>query len=467
MSQTAFLSATELMRLYRDRDLSPVEATRAALDQIERHNPRVNAFCLVDEEGALAAARDSEKRHSKGEPLGRLDGVPASIKDLILTRGWPTLRGSRVVDPDQAWEQDAPSTARLRESGAVLLGKTTTPEYGWKGVTDSPLTGVTANPWDTTRTPGGSSGGAAAAIALGMGRLATGTDGGGSVRIPAAFCGIFGFKATFGRVPAWPVSPFGTLANVGPMTSTVEDGALMLDAISAPDHRDPLSLPPAGYDYADHLDGGVEGLRIAFSPDLGYAKLHPEVREAVERAARAFEELGANVEREDPGFDDPLDYFNVHWYAGAAKALAAYGERERALMDPGLIEVVEEGERYRVLEYLDAVQRRGELGVLMGEFHRRYDLLLTPTMPIPAFEAGVESPQSQSVKERWTNWTPFSYPFNLTQQPTATVPCGFADGLPVGLQIVGARHDDSLVLAAARAYEAAHPVIERPPQAIR
>lgn len=462
MSEVAFLTATELLEQYRARKLSPVEATEAALDQIRRHNPRVNAFCLVDEEGALEAARESEARYAKGELLGKLDGVPASIKDLVLTRGWPTLRGSRVVDPAGPWEEDAPSTARLRESGAVLLGKTTTPEYGWKGVTDSPLTGVTRNPWDTTRTPGGSSGGAAAAIALGMGRLAIGTDGGGSVRIPAAFCGIFGFKATFGRVPAWPISPFGTLANVGPMTTTVADAALMLDVISAPDHRDPLALPPTGYDYSDRLEGGVEGLRIAFSPDLGYAKLHPEVREAVERAALAFEELGATVEREAPGFDDPLDYFNVHWYSGAAKALAAYDDEQRKLMDPGLIEVVGEGERYSVLEYLDAVHERGELGVLMGEFHQRYDLLLTPTMPLPAFEAGMESP---GVKERWTNWTPFSYPFNLTQQPAATVPCGFAEGLPVGLQIVGDRHADHLVLRAAQAYEAAHPITDRPPQA--
>lgn len=462
MSETAFLPAAELARLYRERELSPVEAAQAALGQISRHNPRVNAFCLVDEESALAAARDSEKRYAAGEPRSKVDGVPASVKDLVLTRGWPTLRGSRVVDPDQAWEADAPATARLREAGAVLLGKTTTPEYGWKGVTDSPLTGVTRNPWDPERTPGGSSGGAAAAIALGMGRLAIGTDGGGSVRIPAAFCGIFGFKATFGRVPAWPISPFGTLANVGPMTSTVEDGALMLDVISAPDHRDPLSLPPAGYDFAENLAGGVEGLRVAFSPDLGYARLHPEVREAVERAARGFEELGASVEREDPGFDDPLDCFNVHWYSGAAKALAAYTAEQRALMDPGLIQIVEQGERYTLSEYLNAVERRGELGILMGGFHSRYDLLLTPTMPVPAFEAGVESP---AVKERWTNWTPFSYPFNLTQQPAATVPCGFAEGMPVGLQIVGARHADALVLRAARAYEAAYPVTERPPQA--
>jgi aspartyl-tRNA(Asn)/glutamyl-tRNA(Gln) amidotransferase subunit A len=242
----------------------------------------------------------------------------------------------------------------------------------------------------------------------------------------------------------------------------VEDGALMMDVISAPDHRDPLSLPPACTDFAGNLAGGVEGLRIAFSADLGYAKLHPGVRATVERAARVFEDLGATVEHEDPGFEDPLDTFSVHWYSGAAKAISAYGPQERRLMDPGLLEIAGEGERYSVLEYLEAVEQRGELSILMGDFHRRYDLLVTPTVPLPAFEAGVESPGSTGVEERWTNWSQFSYPFNLTQQPAATVPCGFADGLPVGLQIVGARHADALVLRAARAYEAAYPTVEHP-----
>jgi aspartyl-tRNA(Asn)/glutamyl-tRNA(Gln) amidotransferase subunit A len=247
------------------------------------------------------------------------------------------------------------------------------------------------------------------------------------------------------------------------MTSTVADAAVALDVISAPDYRDPLTLPPMGYDFADHLEGGVEGLRLAFSPDLGYAQVHPEVRTAVEQAARVFEELGATVELEDPGFSDPLECFNVHWYTGAAKAIAAYTHEQRRLMDTGLIEVAEKGEGYSALDYMDAFAERGELSILMGGFHRRYDLLLTPTMPIPAFEAGVESPASRGVDTRWTDWTPFSYPFNLTQQPSATVPCGLAEGLPVGLQIVGDRHADALVLRAARAYEAANPIGGRPP----
>src|ERR671916_250503 len=387
MSEIAFLSATELLGLYRSRKLSPVEATEAALSQIERHDPRVNAYRLVDAEGTLSRARESEGRYLEGRPMGRLDGVPTSVKDLLLTRGWPTLRGSRVVDPDQEWADDAPVVARLRENGAVLLGKTNTPEYGWKGVTDSPLTGITGNPWDPTRTAGGSSGGSAAAVALGMGPLSVGTDGGGSVRIPAAFCGIVGLKPTYGRVPLWPASPFGTLSHAGPMVSTVADAALMLDVLFEPDVRDWTSLPPEEVDYVDTLEGGVEGLRVAFSPDLGYVSVEPEVQESVRTAIRVFEDMGANVEQTDPGFQDPLEVFNIHWYAGAANALRAYSEKLREMMDSGLIEIANEGAEYSALGYLEAVGRRSELAIHTGRFHAEYDLLLTPALPIPAFEA--------------------------------------------------------------------------------
>ncbi|MDH3596510.1 MAG: amidase family protein, partial [Rhodospirillales bacterium] len=242
----ALLTATELLTRFRAGSLSPVEVTEAALARIEAHDTALNAFCLVDAEQALAEARRSEERWRIGAPKGRLDGVPASIKDLLLTKGWPTLRGSKALDPDQPWDEDAPAVARLREHGAVLLGKTTTPEFGWKGVTDSPLTGVTRNPWDPSRTPGGSSGGAAAAVATGMGALAIGTDGGGSIRIPAGFTGIFGLKPSFGRVPAYPLSPFGTVAHLGPMTRSVADAALMLTVLAEPDPRDWYALPVDG-----------------------------------------------------------------------------------------------------------------------------------------------------------------------------------------------------------------------------
>jgi aspartyl-tRNA(Asn)/glutamyl-tRNA(Gln) amidotransferase subunit A len=453
----AMLSATELIGHYRRKQLSPVEATQAVLDRIERFDGAINAFCLVDPEQALASARASEERWRRGAPAGLVDGVPATIKDVVLTRGWPTLRGSRAVAQGEPWDEDAPATARLREQGAVLIGKTTTPEFGWKAVTDSPLTGITRNPWDVAKTPGGSSGGAAAACALGLGALHVGTDGGGSIRIPASFTGVFGLKPSFGRVPAWPLSPFGTVAHLGPITRTVSDAALMLNVLAMPDSRDWHALP---YDPRDHrigLDDGVRGLKIAFSPNLGFVEVDPEVAELVASAAAAFVELGAHVEQADPGLANPRAIFVAHWYAGAASILRHYDGRQQARMDPGLVEIAAAGSRIELLDYLDAVARRGALGQQMIAFHERFDLLLTPTMPIAAFAAGVELPDP-ARQERWFDWAPFSNPFNLTQQPAASVPCGFtAAGLPVGLQIVGPMHADALVLRAARAFEAARP----------
>ncbi|MFD0684650.1 amidase [Actinomadura fibrosa] len=464
MTDAADLTATALLAAYRDGSLSPVEAAEAVLARIDRDDPKINAFCLVDAEGALAAARASAERWRRGATLGPLDGVPVSIKDVLLTRGWPTLRGSRVIDPAGPWDEDAPSVARLREQGAVFVGKTTTPEYAWKGVTDSPLTGVTRNPWDPSRTPGGSSGGAAAAVAAGMAPLALGTDGGGSVRIPAAFTGTFTLKPTYGRIPHHPASPFGTLAHVGPMTTSVADAALLLDAVCAPDARDWSSLPPPAVPFT--VSGGpadLTGLRVAFSPDLGFASVDPEVAASVAAAAEAFAELGAEVERADPGFADPVDDFEALWFAGAAKVVEHLPPDERARLDPGLQEVCEQGARLSAVAYLTATARRMELGRIMGLFHERHDLLLTPTLPIAAFEAGAEVPAGSGAR-RWTGWTPFTYPFNMTQQPAASLPCGFtADGLPIGLQVVGARHADALVMRACRAFEEARPWTHRRP----
>jgi len=456
-SDMAMLPAVELLRAYKQKKLSPVEASKAALAQISRHNEKFNAYCFVDEAGALAAARDSEQRWQRGEPKGLVDGVPASVKDLVIAKGWATLRGSKVVDRNQAWNEDAPSVARLRENGAVLLGKTTTPEFGWKGVTDSPLTGVTRNPWNPEMTPGGSSGGAAVAAAMGMGALHIGTDGGGSIRIPASFTGIFGIKQSFGRVPAHPLSPFGTLAHIGPMTRTVADGALMLTVLSRPDDRDWYALPPDGANYLDNLEAGVKGLRIAYAPAIAGAKVDGEVAALVAAAAKRFSELGANVEEIDTQLPDSARCFANHWFPGAANALRAFNAEQRKLMDPGLIDIAEQGARLSLMDYLAAVKERETLGVAMNVLHRKWDLLLTPTIPIPAFKAGVEVPPN-SGQTRWPDWTPFTYPFNLTRQPAATVPCGFTRaGLPVGLQIVGPMYGDARVLQAARAYESVAP----------
>lgn len=453
----AMMTASRLVKLYRSGELSPVEATRAALARIERYNASLNAFNLVAAETALAAAAESEERWRLGAPRGPVDGVPVSIKDVLLTEGWPTLRGSKAIRRDQPWEEDAPSVARLREHGAVMLGKTTTPEFGWKGVTDSPLDGVTRNPWNPATTPGGSSGGASAALAAGMGALALGSDAGGSVRIPAGFTGVFALKAAFGRVPAYPLSPFGTLANIGPMTRSVTDAALLLNIMSEPDPRDPYSLPYDGADYLHGLDEGIEGLKIAYSPTLGGHKVDPEIAALVDKAVQLLGGLGAEIVEAEPDTAGAEEVFRIHWYAGAANLLQRFDAVAIAEMDPGLQEVAEEGRGYSLLHYMGAVARREAMTAAANAFHQSYDLLVTPSLPIPAFAAGEEVPPGSGMT-RWPEWTPFTYPFNLTQQPAASVPCGLtSQGLPAGLQIVGPRFADALVLRAARAYEKAAP----------
>ncbi|MFJ2162698.1 amidase [Streptomyces sp. NPDC087856] len=450
------LTAVELLDGYRRREFSPVEATRATLERAEEIQPAVNAFVRLDAEGALAQAAESAERWRRGEPAGLLDGVPVTVKDILLQRGTPTLRGSKTIAEQGSWDEDAPSVARLREHGAVFIGKTTTPEFGWKGVTDSPLSGVTRNPHDPSRTAGGSSGGSAAAVALGAGPLSLGTDGGGSVRIPASFCGIVGLKPTYGRVPLYPASAFGTLSHVGPMARDAADAALLLDVIGVPDARDwsGLDRPPGSY--REGLADGVQGLRIAYSPSLGgQVAVRPAVAAAVRRGVERLAALGAYVEETDPDFSDPVDPFHTLWFSGAARVTQKLSPQQRELLDPGLREICATGGGFSALDYLAAVDARMELGRRMGLFHERYDLLVTPTLPITAFEAGVEVPKG-SGHRRWTGWTPFTYPFNLTQQPAVTVPVGNdGDGLPIGMQIVGARHQDELVLRAAHALDRA------------
>ena len=451
--------AHELLALYRRRQASPTEATQAVLRRIARFNPVLNAFCHVAHDEALQAAARSTERWQRGQPEGELDGVPVSIKDLLLTRGWPTLRGSRTVDPNQAWDVDAPATARLREAGAVLLGKTATPEFGCKGETNSPLHGITRNPWDPSRTPGGSSGGTAAAVAAGMGPLSVGTDGAGSVRIPAAFCGNFGLKPSFGRVPAYPLSPFGTVAHLGPHTMSVVDAALMMNVISQPDARDWHALPFDGRDYRVGLEDGVRGLRVAWSPTLGYAtNVHPEVAAACARAVERLQELGACVEAVDPGFEDPLEITTGLWFYSAWAVWSGLTSAQQALADPDFSAEAERGAQLSPLDLHQLNMRRGALGSLMRQFMQRYDLLLTPAVAIPAFEARPAGAVPMDPHSMLA-WTPFSYPFNLTQQPACSIPCGLtSDGLPIGLQIIGPMFGDALVLRAARAYESVQPI---------
>jgi aspartyl-tRNA(Asn)/glutamyl-tRNA(Gln) amidotransferase subunit A len=455
-------TATELLDLYRRAEASPVEVTQAVLERIDKLNPVVNAFCFLAADEALDAARASEFRWHRRKPMGPLDGVPTSIKDLVLTKGWPTLRGSHTVDPNQPWDIDAPATARLREAGAVLIGKTTTPEFGCKGETNSPLTGITRNPWDTTKTPGGSSGGTAVAVAAGMGPLSIGSDGAGSVRIPAAFCGNFGLKPSFGRVPAYPLSPFGTVSHLGPHTMSVADGALMMNVLKQPDARDWTSLPPDSSDYTTDLDGGVDGLRVLFSPTLGYAKVDPEVASAVAAAVDQLAALGARVEVGDPGFEDPLPITTGLWFTGAWTLWNTLTPAQQAVTDPDFAAEAQLGSEMSSLDVQRLNLRRGELGSRMRQLMQHYDLIVTPSVAVPAFDARPAGSVPLDPASM-LGWTPFSYPFNLTQQPACTIPCGLtSSGLPIGMQLVGPMFADALVLRAARAYEQVRP-IPRPP----
>ncbi|ARB46947.1 amidase [Alloalcanivorax xenomutans] len=459
------LSARALRQAYQSRTLSPVEVTETLLDQIERQDPALNAWCLIDRETTLTSAREAEQRYLRDDSQGLLDGIPVAIKDVFLTPMWPTLKGSRTVDPAKTLGKRAPAVAALERHGYVPLGKTTTPEFGWKGVTDSPMCGATNNPWDPAKTAGGSSGGSAAAVAAGMAPLALGTDAGGSIRIPAAFCGIVGHKPTFGEVPHWPASPFGTLAHAGPMTRTVEDCALMMQVLSEADPRDAQAAPRRPQDYLAALDGGLKGLRIAYSRNLGYVDVAADIEQACDEAVAVLRDLGAEVVEADPGFRSPLAAFGHLFYGGAANACRELGARQRSLMDPALMEVVSKAERLSMLDYLGAVNERLALSERMALFHEKYDLLVTPTLPITAFDTAREVPVDWP-STRWPTWTPFTYPFNLTGQPALSLPLGLdRAGLPMGLQIVGRRFDDALVLRAGHQFEQQRPWRRFPPLA--
>ncbi len=455
-----WLSAAELSTAYREQTLSPVEVAEFLLGRIDALDAGINSFCLIDADRTMAMAEASERRWREGEPLSPLDGVPVGVKDLLITKDWPTLRGSLTVDKNQTWDADAPTVARLREAGAVLIGKTTTPEFGWKGSCDSPLTGVTRNPWDRNTTPGGSSGGSCAAIAAGFCPLALGTDGGGSIRIPAAFTGTFGLKPSFGRVPAYPLSPFGTVAHVGPQTRTVEDAALLMNVISRPDARDWYAAAYDRRDFTDGLEAGIKGVRIAFSPRLGFApQIDPEVEAAVEKAVETFRALGATVERTDPPMGEATRIFKTTWWGAAGHFLGSLPPEKRAQLDPGLRRMVEAGQAMSKQEIMQAALDRATLGSAFRQFMANYDFLVTPATATPAFSINQPVSPWEDDGNAWMRWTPFTYPFNLTQNPAAAITCGFTKaGLPIAIQIVGRMHDDWAVLRAAKAYETANPL---------
>lgn len=463
----AWRSALEIAALIRDKQLSPVELTAALLARIEALDPQLNAFCLVTADGARAAAREAEIAVMKREPLGALHGVPLSLKDVLYTRGVRTTGGSRLF-ADLVAEEDTVAVARLKAAGAVILGKTNTSEFGHKALTDNPLFGATRNPWDLARTPGGSSGGAAAAVASGLGPVAIGTDGGGSVRIPAAFCGVVGVKPSFGRVPQVPGFPgWEQLGTIGPIARTVRDAAAVLDVIAGADDRDRTSLPREADSYVRACDDEVRGLHVAWTPDLGYAAVDERVAEICANAAAEFEELGCHVEVVNPGWENPEEEFGTIL---AAQFFAAWADElpaREADLDASLVRFIRRGGGVTTRQFLKARMKVEAYWQEVVTFLARFDLLLTPTTAVPPFPLGGGVPREIAGREvSRLGWMPFTYPFNLTGQPAASVPAGWTgDGTPVGLQIVGRRHAERTVLAAAAAFEAAWPWRDRrPPQ---
>ena len=457
--ELCYMPAAEMAAAIREKRLSPVEVVEAVLARIEQINPRLNAYCTVTADAARAAARDAEAAVMRDGTLGILHGVPVSIKDLVTTKGTRTTWGSKMFEHFVP-EEDAPAVIRLKQAGAIILGKTNTPEFGFKGVTDNPVFGPSRNPWSLGHTPGGSSGGGAAAVAAGMGPLAVGTDGGGSIRIPCSCCGIFGLKPTLGRVAAAPVyGGLDTLSHTGPMTRTVRDAALMMNAIAGPDSRDISSLPGEGTDYTAGLDRGVAGLRAAWTPDWGYAAMDPETRRIADAGAKRFEEIGCRVEESAPGFTNPEHPFNVIFTAGYAARFGDKLAEWRDRLDPGFVFLIEAGMHWSAVDFINAANWRRTLSDSVCALFNRYDLLLTPTLTAPPLPVGVNFyTEIGGRKVSPTGWFAFTFPMNLTGFPAATAPCGWtADGLPVGLQIIGPRFAETLVLRAAAAFEALAP----------
>lgn len=451
------MSAVEMRRLVARREVSPVELTRRALEKAEATRSTLNAFFLLMPEEALAAARRAEEAVVKGAPLGLLHGIPFSAKDLMAVGGQPYASGSRAMAGNVA-AADAPAVERARAAGAVLIGKTTTSEFGCKPVGDSPLTGVTRHPWDLGKTPGGSSAGAAASVAAGITPFALGTDGGGSIRIPCAFTGLAGLKGQFGRVPVWPVSATPTLAHVGPIARTIRDAALLFSAVAGPDRRDPFAVQGPVPDVLGACEASVAGLRVAYSPTLGYARPEPEVVRVVEQAVARLEALGCEVDLVETVFErDPADLWIAEFYAGVGTRLRTIVETQRDLLDPAVADVLDAALGQEMRDYYAKVFERYALREAMRLFFERYDVLVSPVLPLASLPVGVDIPEALGDRNL-VSWVFYTYPFNLTGQPAAAICAGLADdGMPVGLQIVGRTFGEADVVRLAAAYERTQP----------
>ncbi|HEY0424135.1 MAG TPA: amidase family protein [Rhodopila sp.] len=452
----ALLSAEDMLAAYARQQLTPVDVLQAVTERVARLNPNLNAFAAMNP-AALQAAGESASRWRSGRPMGMLDGVPCTVKDLVDLAGFPTRRGSRTTSADPV-PDDAPMVMSLKAAGAVILGKTTTTEYGWKSPGDCPLHGITRNPWNPAYTTGGSSSGAGAAGAAGFGPLHIGTDAGGSVRIPAAWCGLVGLKPTYGRIPQWPASAFASVSCAGPMTRTVRDAALMFSAMARWDLRDPFCLPDDPRNWCGGIEDGVAGLTVGMLSNPGFdAPIDADGVAAVERAAQLLADAGAYVEQADAGLPDTSLVFGRVWGAALARLVAGMPTQVAGLLDPGIREVAQTLGGMTAIEFMDAEATRAAAAHAMARLHQRYDLVLCPT--VPAGPPLADAPTVDPVRALWTAWAPWTFTFNLTRQPAISMPLGpRADGMPNSVQIAAAQFRDDLVLRAARAIEVALPI---------
>jgi aspartyl-tRNA(Asn)/glutamyl-tRNA(Gln) amidotransferase subunit A len=460
----AFMSALELRELIRNKSVSPVELVQDTLSRIEASQPVLNPFVTVTSELALDAARKVETAIMSGTQVGPLDGLPVSIKDLTAVKGVRWTSGSRTAEGFIA-PVDSPASERVKAAGASIIGKTTTTEFGCKPSSGSPLTGITRNPWNLAKTTGGSSAGAAASVAAGISPFALGTDGGGSIRIPSSFCGLFGIKAHFGRVPLYPATATPTLAHVCPIARTVRDAALLLSAVSGYDERDPYSIAAPVPDYLAACEQSPRGLRVAWSPTLGYGNPIPEVLEIAARAVHVFADFGCHIETVERVFDDPIDLWMAEFYAGVGTRLKRPLSEQQDLIDPTVVQLLRNALNQTIDGYYDRVFQRYDFRDKVRKFFGSFDILLTPTTPTAAFDVDRELPE-EFEDDNIVSWVAYTYPFNLTGNPAASIPCGFTQaGLPVGLQIVARALHENDIFRAAAAFEAARPWADRtPPQ---
>ncbi|MFW9897500.1 MAG: amidase [Candidatus Thorarchaeota archaeon] len=455
--EICFMPAWEMKEKVANQEISSQEITEIIIERIEKINPIINAYCTTTFDLAREMAKHADERVKKNEIVPQLNGIPTSIKDLMAVKGVRNTQGSRIFE-NFIPEKDGIAVKRLKKAGCVILGKTNTPEFGFKGVTDNQIFGATLNPWNLEKTSGGSSGGAAASVASGMGPLAQGSDGGGSIRHPACFCGTYGLKPNFGRIPR----DSGTfkldmdLSVIGPIVNYVADAALMLDIMKGPSERDRYSLPNENINYLEHVNEKPEKIKIGYSLDLGFAKVvDPEVKKVIEQSVYSFESFGWDVQKALFKGTDPSLAFSAHWLVAYGYNFQPYLDEWKDKIDPTLLTWVEAGLRFPASTLPLAMKTRTEFYESVYETFKNYDILVTPTTACPAFELGIAAPtEINGIAVSPTGWQPFTFPFNFTGHPAASIPCGWATGnLPIGMQIVGKRFDELLVLQVSKAFE--------------